>query len=276
MLVIEHLSVEYYRRGKIIPAVQDISLTLEAGQTLGLVGESGSGKSTVALAILRLIGAREGKITAGRILLEGKDLLALTDEEMRQVRGRRISIVFQDPFTTLDPVMRIREQMAEVLRDMDDGRRAKGEGRVSPIADRLSPVDLLEEALERVQLDPQRILNAYPHQLSGGQRQRVLIASAILTRPQFLLADEPTTALDVLVQKEILDLLFRLQRDMQMGVLLISHNLGLVAEYTQRIVVMKQGRLVEEGTPQELFSHPKDPYTHELIAAVPRLTKEPR
>ena len=252
MLTIDHLTVEYYRRGKVIPAVRALSLSIAPGETLGLVGESGSGKSTVALAVLRLIPPQDGTIREGRILFQDQDLLRMDEEALRRVRGKNISMIFQDPFTALNPVMTIGEQMAE-------GPAAHG------------MVVSLEEALTHVQLDPGRVLKAYPHQLSGGQRQRVLIASAILTRPQLLLADEPTTALDVLVQKDILELLFSLQKELGMGVLLISHNLGLVARYTQRIAVMKDGEIVEQGAPKELFSPPRHAYTQELIGALPKL-----
>jgi ABC-type dipeptide/oligopeptide/nickel transport system ATPase component len=252
MLAIEHLSVEYYRRGKTIPAVQDVSLTLQPGETLGLVGESGSGKSTVALAVLRLILPQDGRIKQGQILFNDQDILRLSEPDLRALRGKSISMIFQDPFTALNPVMTIRDQLQEIL-----------------TAHRLSAS--LEEALEHVQLEPQRVLNAYPHQLSGGQRQRVLIAGAILTKPQVLLADEPTTALDVLVQKDILELMFKLQKEMGMAMLFISHNLGLVARYTQRIAVMKEGRIVEEGASSKVFKTPEHAYTRELIAALPKL-----
>jgi ABC-type glutathione transport system ATPase component len=252
MLQIEHLSVEYYRRGATIPAVRDVSLSLEAGQTLGLVGESGSGKSTLALAILRLIAPQDGKITSGRILFQGQDILTLAEPALRAIRGKSISMVFQDPFTALNPVMTIREQMQEIV--TAHGLNAS-----------------LEDALRHVQLEPERVLGSYPHQLSGGQRQRVLIAGAILTRPPLLLADEPTTALDVLVQKDILELLFKLQKEMGMAMIFISHNLGLVAKYTQKIAVMKEGEIVEQGTPRDLFARPQQPYTQELIRALPKL-----
>jgi ABC-type dipeptide/oligopeptide/nickel transport system ATPase component len=263
MLNIEHLSVEYYRRGKTIPAVRDVSLTLAPGETLGLVGESGSGKSTLALAILRLIAPNEGRITCGKIIFGESNLLCLKDSAMRQIRGRDISMIFQDPFTALNPVMRVRDQMAEVL---------EAHGIRPPVAADVGS-DPLVNSLRQVQLDPERVLEAYPHLLSGGQRQRVLIAMSLLTRPKLLLADEPTTALDVLVQKDILDLLFRLQRELGMAMLFISHNLGLVANYTQRIAVMKEGRLVEEGETQTLFRQPRDSYTKELIEALPAMTR---
>jgi ABC-type dipeptide/oligopeptide/nickel transport system ATPase component len=252
MFQIENLSVEYYRRGKTIPAVRDVSLSLEPGETVGLVGESGSGKSTVALAILSLIPTQDGRITQGRILFQGKDLLRLDEAGLRDVRGKSISMIFQDPFTALNPVMTIEEQMVEILK--------------------AHHVDAsLDDVLRHVQLEPERVLKAYPHQLSGGQRQRVLIAGAILTKPPLLLADEPTTALDVLVQKDILDLLFGLQKEMGMAMLFISHNLGLVASYTRRIAVMKDGQIVEQGTPADLFKRPQHAYTKELIGALPKL-----
>ncbi len=248
MLNIKNLSVEYYRRGKTIPAVRNVSLELAPGETLGIVGESGSGKSTLALAVLRLIGKHEGRITQGHILFNGQDLLTQSEDAMCTIRGKRISMIFQDPFTALNPVMRIDEQMNEI-------------GTGSPT-----------EALQKVQLEPQRVLRSYPHQLSGGQRQRVLIAMAILSKPQLLLADEPTTALDVLVQKDILELLFQLQKEMGMAMLFISHNLGLVAQHTQRLAVMQGGQMIEQGTPLQIFKTPQHAYTQQLIAALPRLT----
>jgi ABC-type dipeptide/oligopeptide/nickel transport system ATPase component len=252
LLQIDRLSVDYFRRGHIVHAVREASLSLEAGETLGIVGESGSGKSTVALAVLGLIPPQDGRITQGRVLFKERDLLQLDEDAFRQVRGKEIGMIFQDPFTALNPVMTIEEQLGEVL--TAHGMTAS-----------------LEEALDRVQLEPGRILKAYPHQLSGGQRQRVLIAGAILTRPQLLLADEPTTALDVLVQKDILELLFKLQKDLGMGMLFISHNLGLVARYTQTIAVMKDGAIVEQGPSQGLFKNPQNPYTRQLIEALPKL-----
>jgi peptide/nickel transport system ATP-binding protein len=255
MLEIEHLSVEYRRRGEVVPAVRGLSLRIGGGETLGLVGESGSGKSTVALAILRLIRPSEGAIRSGSIRLSGQDLLTLSEEAMRAKRGREIAMIFQDPFTALNPVLRIRDQMAEAL--TAHGTRA----------DRTA----LEAALAQVQLEPARTFDAYPHQLSGGQRQRVLIATALLGRPKLVLADEPTTALDVLVQKDILDLLFRLQKDLGFAVLFITHNLALTAQYTQRVAVMRKGEIVEESAPGALFRSPKNAYTRQLLDAIPRL-----
>lgn len=252
LLSIENLTVEYIRRGKTLTAVRDFSLAVDAGESVGLVGESGSGKSTVALAVLRLIRPQEGRIVSGRVLLNGIDLLAMSEDPLNQVRGKRISMIFQDPFTALNPVMRIQEQMLES-----------------------GTVDLARarEVLLQVQLDADRILNSYPHQLSGGQRQRVMIATALLNRPELVMADEPTTALDVLVQKDILDLLFSLQKQLGMGLLFISHNLGLVGAYSSRIAVMREGQVLERGLSRELFTAPKHPYTEELLAALPPMTR---
>jgi len=221
MLTIENLSVEYVSHGQWTPALKNFSLTIEPGEAVGLVGPSGSGKSTIALAILRLIRSGEGRITDGRILFQGRDLLRLPEEEMRQVRGRSIAMIFQDPFTSLNPVLTIHAQMQEVFEAHADVRAQS-----------------LVDALEQVQLDPLRTLASYPHQLSGGQRQRVMIAMALLCGPQLILADEPTTALDVLVQKEILDLLRSLQVKTGVSCLLISHQSAMLQRYTQRIASM--------------------------------------
>jgi len=310
MLSIEHLSVDYVRGGRVIPAVRDVSLAIDRGETVGLAGESGSGKSTVALAILRLIREQEGRITGGRILLqpnssplvgedeggggmpvtphpapsptrgEGINLLSISEERMREVRGKRISMIFQDPFTSLNPVMRIRDQMEEILVAHPVGAgfhprpqlESNSESLGSDFGQARRPAPtILADALLRVQLDPTRILASYPHQLSGGQRQRVMIAMSLLTGPQIILADEPTTALDVLVQKEVLDLLLRLQKELGFGLLLISHNLGLLAQSAGRILVMKEGRIVESGAPLALFSHAQNAYTRQLIDAFRKL-----
>jgi ABC-type glutathione transport system ATPase component len=255
MLQIESLSVEYYRRGKVVPAVKNLSLSIDKGEAFGLVGESGSGKSTIALAVLRLIRHGEGRITGGRILLDGVDLLSLDDESMRHVRGKKIAMIFQDPFTSLNPVLPIRTQMAEAL-------EAHGEAATE---------QRLTQALDQVQLETRRTLDAYPHQLSGGQRQRVMIATALINRPQLILADEPTTALDVLVQKEVLDLMFSLQRSTGVSVLFISHHLALVANYVTRLGVLKDGVLVESGPTKSLLAQPATDYARTLWAAVPRL-----
>jgi ABC-type glutathione transport system ATPase component len=255
MLEIKNLSVEYYRRGKIVPAVKDFSLTINTGEAVGLVGESGSGKSTVALAVLRLIRQNDGRITSGEILLNGRNLLGLDAEAMRAMRGKKVAMIFQDPFTALNPVLRVRTQMAEAL-------EAHG---ITPTTARLTA------ALGEVQLEPERMLRSFPHQLSGGQRQRVMIATALLNQPELLLADEPTTALDVIVQKEVLDLIFRLKEKTGVSVLFVSHHLALVAQYVSRVAVMKDGGIVEVAPTAQFLREPEHPYSRALWAAVPRL-----
>jgi ABC-type dipeptide/oligopeptide/nickel transport system ATPase component len=253
LLEIRDLSVEYKRGTRIIPAVRNVSFAIEPGETLGLVGESGSGKSTIALAILRLL-PMEARITSGKIIFEGTDLLTSDQEDLQKIRGEKIGIVFQDPFSSLNPVLTIGHQIIETLswhHLSDPGGRAR-------------------ELLAHVQLpDAERILASYPHQISGGQRQRVMIALAIGANPKLLIADEPTTALDVTVQKEILDLLARLEAELAMSVLLVTHNLAVVSEQTQRCAVMREGLIVELRPTAELLSHPRHPYTRELIACVP-------
>jgi len=219
MLDIRHLSVDYTQHGKTVRALNDFSLTISAGEAVGLVGASGSGKSTVALAVLRLIRPQEGRITSGEIVFEGRDLLKIPEPQMQSIRGRQISMVFQDPFVSLNPVLTVRTQMLETLNDL-------------PAAQKM---------LEQVQLEPKRVLSSYPHQLSGGQRQRVMIAMALLNRPKLLLADEPTTALDVIVQKDIMDLLFRLQKEYGLAMLFITHQLSLLKKRVSRVEEIRRG-----------------------------------
>lgn len=278
LLAIQNLTVEYNRRGKSLTAVRDFSMSVDAGESVGLVGESGSGKSTVALAVLRLIRPQEGRIVSGRVLLNDVDLLRMPEAPLNQIRGKRVSMIFQDPFTALNPVMRIEDQMGEAI-FMPSPRRIVRRGPATlhqkPLDPPFTPTrdDRLRRVLELVQLDAKRILNSYPHQLSGGQRQRVLIAMALLLEPELLIADEPTTALDVLVQKDILDLLFGLQKELGMGLLFISHNLGLVGAYTSNLVVMKEGQAVERGPSKTLFRSPQHAYTRELLSALPPMTR---
>ena len=259
LLEIKHLSVEYYRGKKVIPAVKDVSLSLEAGKSLGLVGESGSGKSTIALAVLRLIGAHEGKITGGVMIFAGRNLFDLPPEEMRKIRGLEIGIIFQDPFSSLNPVLRIGEQIEETI-------KIHSENKIPGAA-------LKERALEALRgarlSEPERIARAYPHQVSGGQRQRAMIAIAIANHPKLLIADEPTTALDVTVQREILDLLTGLQKDMNMALILITHHLGIVSQITEDLTVLYQGEVVERGKTKEILRHPNHPYTQNLLNAIP-------
>jgi ABC-type glutathione transport system ATPase component len=249
-------------RGGWSPAVRGVSLAVGRGEMVGLVGESGSGKTLTALAVLGLV-PPPGRVTAGRILLHGPegavDLLAASAGGLRAVRGARVGLVFQEPATAFDPVYSIGFQIAEAV-------RAHG---------RLSRREAREEAarlLDRVALaDARRRLDDYPHQLSGGQRQRAMIAMALAGRPELLLADEPTTALDVTLQAQILELLDELRRDLGLAVLLITHDLGVVAETCERVVVMRDGRVVETAGVEELFRAPAAAYTRELLAAMPRL-----
>jgi oligopeptide/dipeptide ABC transporter ATP-binding protein len=253
LLGIRGLSVHFRTRAGVVRAVEDLSFDIGEGETVALVGESGSGKSTVALAILRLIASPPGVIAAGSLDFEGRDLVALPEAEMRAVRGGRISMIFQDPMMALNPVHTIGAQIAEVLTlHMGMTRRQALE----------RAVELLE--LVRVPA-PRTRLGQYPHNLSGGMRQRVMIAMALACNPKLLVADEPTTALDVTIQAQVLDLVRDLKEKLGMSVLLITHDLGVVAEVADRVVVMYAGRKVEEGRVEEVFAAPLHPYTRGLI-----------
>ena len=258
LLEIRDLRVEFARRGQVVTAVDGVSFHVEAGETVALVGESGCGKSVTARSILRLI-RPPGRIAAGRIVFEGRDLLSLSESEMRKIRGNAISMVFQEPMTSLNPVYTVGQQIAEALRFHRGltGRRALAEA---------------VELLRKVQIaDPERRIHEYPHQLSGGMRQRVMIAMALACRPRLLIADEPTTALDVTVQAQILALMRELQEEFGMAILLITHDLGVVAEVARRLVIMYAGKVVEQGTVEEVFRRPAHPYTEGLLRSVPRL-----
>ena len=245
------------------PVVRGVSLAVGRGEVVGLVGESGSGKSLTALAVLGLV-PPPGRVTRGEVLLEGSgDLLALDERALRRVRGGRIAMVFQEPATAFNPVYTIGFQIAEAVR-----AQARDHRRISRREARAEAVRLLERVAVP---DARRRLDSYPHQLSGGQRQRAMIAMALAGRPDLLLADEPTTALDVTLQAQILDLLEELRRDLGLAVLLITHDLGVVAESCDRVVVMNAGRVVETAGVEDLFRAPAHPYTRELLAALPRL-----
>lgn len=264
ILRINNLSVEYYRQGRILQAVRDVSVNLREGETLALVGESGSGKSTLAHAVLGLISPHDGRITAGAIEFGGKDLLKNTPAAWQSVRGKEIAMVFQDPFASLNPVLTTGEQIGEAVR-VHYPSFSKATCREKVIA-----------ALREVMFpDPERIFGAYPHQLSGGQRQRVVLAMAIVNRPRILIADEPTTALDVTIQKEILDLLDRLKKELELTVLLITHNLPLASERSERIAVMYAGEIVEINCTADIFRKPRHPYARALLLSIPRLTADP-
>ena len=255
LLELRGMSVEFRTTQGVLRAVEELSFSVEAGETVALVGESGCGKSTAALAVLRLIASPPGRISAGQVLFDGRDLLALPDAAMRAVRGREISMVFQDPAMYLNPVHSVGRQIGEGL------RLHKGLDRDAALRE---AVDLL--GLVGVPAPAERA-HEYPHNLSGGMRQRVMIAMALACRPRLLIADEPTTALDVTVQAQVLELIRELKQRFGMAVLLITHDLGVVAETADRVVVMYAGRKVEEGPVAELFRNPRHPYTRGLTEA---------
>jgi peptide/nickel transport system ATP-binding protein/oligopeptide transport system ATP-binding protein len=261
LLEVNDLRTHFPTRAGLVRAVDGVSFHLDRGELLGLVGESGCGKSITALSVMRLI-APPGKIVGGEITFDGKSLLALSDAEMRQIRGDDIAMIFQDPMTSLNPVYTVGEQIAEALRlHRKLSRRQAREAAI--------------EAMREVAIpDPARRINDYPHQLSGGMRQRVMIAMALACDPKLLIADEPTTALDVTIQAQILELLNDLRRTRELAVLLITHDLGVVAEVADRVAVMYTGRIVEESPVQELFARPKHPYTEGLLRSVPKLTAD--
>ena len=240
-------------------AVDGVDLTLDTGETLGVVGESGCGKSVTAKTVLKLIDMPPGRIAAGEVLWQGRDLVPLGPKEMRSIRAKEIAIIFQEPMTSLNPVFTIGEQIAESLR-LHEGLGKK------------DALDRAVEMLRRVHIPtPERRIRDYPHQFSGGMRQRVMIAIALACRPRLLIADEPTTALDVTIQAQILDLLAELKAELGMAVMLITHAMGVVAEVAQRVVVMYAGEVVEEAPVAELFAHPRHPYTQGLIRSIPRI-----
>src|ERR1044071_1035646 len=259
LLEVRDLQTHFPTRTGLVRAVDGVSFYLDRGELLGLVGESGCGKSITALSVMRLI-APPGKIVNGEILFDGKDLLKLSDAEMREMRGDDIAMIFQDPMTSLNPVFTVGEQIAEALRL--HRKMSRREARRATI-----------EAMREVAIpDPGRRVDDYPHQLSGGMRQRVMIAMALACDPRLLIADEPTTALDVTIQAQILELIDELRRTSNLAVLLITHDLGVVAEVADRVAVMYTGRIVEESPVGELFARPKHPYTEGLLRSVPKLT----
>jgi oligopeptide/dipeptide ABC transporter ATP-binding protein len=261
LLELKNLTVEFPGTGRTVAAVRDVSFAIGAGEVLGLVGESGSGKSVTSLAIMRLLVPQAR--ASGEIFFEGRNLLPISQEEMRAVRGEKISMIFQEPMTALNPVMRVGEQVAEaVLAHSRNGSRiSKSEAWGKAV-----------EALRTVSIpDVERRARDYPHQLSGGQRQRVMIAMAIVNRPQLLIADEPTTALDVTIQAQILELLAELREKFKLAMLFISHDLAVVSQVSDRIAVMYAGALVEMGPAQSVFKSPAHPYTKGLLNSVTTL-----
>jgi oligopeptide transport system ATP-binding protein len=261
LLQVSNLSVRFASQGRSVHAVEDVSFSLEAGRTLGVVGESGSGKSVTALALMRLVPTPPGRIASGSILFEGRDILTMDDAALRRLRGREIAMIFQDPMTSLNPVLTIGRQLTEVLETHLglDARKARHQA-----------IDLLK--LVGIPSAESR-LDDYPHRFSGGMRQRVMIAMAVACRPKLLIADEPTTALDVTIQAQILEILANLQRELGMAMLLITHDLGVVAGLADRIAVMYGGRIVEEGPTDALFADPRMPYTIGLLGSIPRLDR---
>jgi peptide/nickel transport system ATP-binding protein len=242
-----------------VHAVDGVDLYIDAGETLGVVGESGCGKSVTAFTIMRLVPLPPGRIVAGEILWRGRDLIALNDDEMRAIRAREIAMVFQEPMTSLNPVYTVGEQIAEVL------RLHEGLGRRAAMARAVEMLKLVHIS------HPERRVRDYPHQFSGGMRQRVMIAMALSCNPKLLIADEPTTALDVTIQAQILELLNDLKERLGMAVMLITHAMGVVAETAQRVVVMYAGKVVEEAPVEEIFRAPRHPYTQGLIKSIPRI-----
>ncbi|MEK4461469.1 ABC transporter ATP-binding protein [Paenibacillus sp. FSL R7-0048] len=259
LLDVQGLKTEFKRGGGSITAVAGVDFAIKKGEVLGLVGESGCGKSVTSLSIMRLLKDTPGRISEGSVRFEGKDLTKISEKEMRQIRGNDLAMIFQEPMTSLNPVLRIGLQLTEPIRlHLGYGRKKAREHAIHML--RLVGIPRAEE-----------LIDEYPHQLSGGMRQRVMIAMAMSCHPKLLIADEPTTALDVTIQAQILDLMKQLKDEQDMGMLLITHDLGVVAELCDRVVVMYAGRVVEEASVQELFARPQHPYTRGLIQSVPKL-----
>jgi peptide/nickel transport system ATP-binding protein len=259
LLDVKGLKTHFFTDEGVVRAVDGVDLHIDRGETLGVVGESGCGKTVTALSIMKLIPMPPGRIVEGQMLYEGRDLVTLPPAQMRRVRGKEISMVFQEPMTSLNPVFTIGEQIAEAIRLHEGlGRRAA--------------MDKTVEMLKLVHMaNPERRVKEYPHQLSGGMRQRVMIAMALSCNPKLLIADEPTTALDVTIQAQILDLLNELKAKLGMAVLLITHDMGVIAETAQRVMVMYAGKVVEEAPVKELFKEPLHPYTQGLLRSIPRI-----
>ena len=264
LLEVENLSVVYHTEEADVHALNGVSFSLARGETLGLVGETGAGKTTTALSILRLLPRRIGEITGGRIRFAGRDLLSLSEADMRAVRGASVSMIFQDPMTSLNPVLKVGEQIAESIRQhQPELKKPQVEQRV-------------EEILEMVGIPPAR-KNEYPHQFSGGMKQRVVIAIALSLEPQLLIADEPTTALDVTIQAQVLQMMSDLQRKLGTPMILITHDLGVVSQTCDKVAVMYAGEIVEAGTAEQIFlGNRHHPYTEGLFGSLPDLNRETR
>ena len=262
LLTVNNLRTEFFSSKKSsVTAINEISFHIDKGEILGLVGESGCGKSVTSLSIMRLLNFTSGKVTKGEVIFEGQDLQQLPEKEMRTIRGGKMSMIFQEPMSSLNPAMRIDKQMIEGIRLHTDLTKEQARERAAKI-------------LQQVGIpDPERVLKNYPHQLSGGMSQRVMIAMAMSCNPELLIADEPTTALDVTIQAQILDLMKKIQQEEGMSILLITHDLGVVAEMCSRVIVMYAGEIVEEAPVDILFNHPSHPYTIGLMKSKPVVGK---
>ena len=262
LLKIRNLHTYFFLDEGVLKAVDGIDLDLREGETLGIVGESGCGKSVTALSILQLLPSPPGKIVKGEIYFEGNDLLALSEGEMRKIRGRSISMIFQEPMTCLNPVFQVGDQISEILR-LHEG---------------VSRKEAWERSIEMLRMvgipSPERRVREYPHHLSGGMRQRAMIAMAMACSPKLMIADEPTTALDVTIQAQILDLMTHLKQEKAMSLILITHNLGVIAETVQNVMVMYAGRILEYADVRSIFVNPKHPYTQGLLNSIPRVDRD--
>lgn len=259
LLEVKNLRTHFYTQDGIMPAVDGVSFKINRGETLCVVGESGCGKSVTAMSILKLVPTPPGKYVAGNILFGGEDILPKTDEEMRKIRGKDIAMIFQEPMTSLNPVYTIGDQIAEAIIIHQRKKRADA-------------IEIAINMLRKVGIpSPEKRIKEYPHQLSGGMRQRVMIAMALSCNPMVLIADEPTTALDVTVQAQILDLMRKMQKETGTAIMFITHDLGVVAEMADRVVVMYAGKIVEEGAVEEIFDSPMHPYTIGLLNSIPQL-----
>lgn len=262
LLQVKDLETRFKTESGWVTAVRGVSFDINAGETVGLVGESGCGKSVTARSVMRLIPTPPGEISGGQLRFDGEDLLSLSDAKMRKIRGNQISMIFQDPMTSLNPVFKIGFQLEEVL------------ALHQPELSRAQRYEVALDMLKKVKIpSPEQRLTEYPHQLSGGMRQRVMIAMALACRPKLLLADEPTTALDVTVQAQILQLMNDLKRDIGTAILLITHDLGVVAEVCDKVLVMYLGQVVESGTVEQIFTRPQHPYTIRLMESIPKIER---
>ena len=257
LLEIKNLTVHYQSYDATVHAVENLNLSLGNGETLGLVGETGAGKTTTVKSIMRILPTPPARVVSGEIFFDGQDLLKISEKEMRKIRGKEIAMIFQDPMTSLNPVMTVADQIAEVIRLHDGGSRAEAHRKAC-------------DMLELVGIRPERGSD-YPHQFSGGMKQRVVIAMALACNPRFLIADEPTTALDVTIQAQILNLIKKLNRQFGMTTMLITHDLGVVATVCDKVAVMYGGLIMEYGTADEIFYHPRHPYTMGLLGSIPHV-----